>query len=68
MRCQICDFCDTTNSSPTNNRVLLVRGQEVCQDCYEESMNALGEMEFDDDNEQFTCGGAEPVLPELPIK
>jgi len=69
MRCRICNFCDTTNNIPTDNRVILTNGDfEICLICHDESMDALLELELDDDAEQIPCSRTEFTMPKLPIE
>ena len=55
MRCQICDFCETTAEEPTNNHVFLYKGTEICQQCFDAMTDSL--LDFGDIHEQQQQGG-----------
>lgn len=68
MRCVVCDFCEETNETPTNNRVILKRpgpdfpAEPVCLACLEEIAATNAEFE----HEYINSGEIEPPLPEMP--
>lgn len=46
MRCQICDFCETTSEVPTSNHVFEYKGTHICQECFDAMQDSL--LDFED--------------------